>query len=393
MAEPNLLPTESEQALAEAVRSFLTDAAGAIGLAGDEFPRDRQRVRAVWAGLANQLGVANLLVPAEVGGAGGTARDAAVVLTELGRTLVDVPFLTSAVTAVRCWWATGRPLPDGLIDGTAVAVLALPAATGPDAFAPGREPPLSVQAQGDRLHGRVRGVVDADVADLLLVPAQGADGWGVFAVDANQSTLECDPVTSFDPTRPLIDLRLAGAAATPLATGQAARRAVESGLLAGAALLAAEQVGIAEWCLQTTLTYVRQRTQFGRPIGSFQALKHRLADLWAGLATARAVACYAASILAAELGRADEPPRPDESTVDIQELRVAVALAQAYCAPVAVRAAEECVQMHGAIGMTWEHPAHRYLKRAKADSVVYGSADHHREWLAGLVDLPAPGLA
>jgi alkylation response protein AidB-like acyl-CoA dehydrogenase len=144
------------------------------------------------------------------------------------------------------------------------------------------------------------------------------------------------------------------------------------GLIGGAAGLAAEQLGVAEKCLEMTVAYVKERRQFARPIGSFQGLKHRLADLWIAITQARAAARYAAACLAE--GNDDTP--------------VAVALAKAQCGDVAVRAAEECVQMHGGIGFTWEHPAHLYLKRAKADSIGFGTSDQHRAALAGLINLP-----
>jgi alkylation response protein AidB-like acyl-CoA dehydrogenase len=148
-------------------------------------------------------------------------------------------------------------------------------------------------------------------------------------------------------------------------------------LLAGAGLLASEQVGLAQWCLDSTVEYLRTRVQFGRKVGSFQALKHRMADVWVSVTQARAVARYAAGLLAAW-----EPGR-----TELDEVRIAVALASAHCSEVAVRAAEECVQLHGGIGFTWEHPAHLYLKRAKADALAFGSADLHRARLAELVDL------
>jgi alkylation response protein AidB-like acyl-CoA dehydrogenase len=119
--------------------------------------------------------------------------------------------------------------------------------------------------------------------------------------------------------------------------------------------------------------YLKTRYQFGRPIGSFQALKHRAADLWAAITQARAVARYAAACLA------DDDP----------DTEIAASLAQAYCSPVAVKAAEECIQLHGGIGFTWEHPAHLYLKRAKADAIALGTASRHRAHLATLVNLPA----
>jgi alkylation response protein AidB-like acyl-CoA dehydrogenase len=148
---------------------------------------------------------------------------------------------------------------------------------------------------------------------------------------------------------------------------------VEHALTVGAALLASEQLGIAEWCLDTTVEYAKIRHQFARPIGSFQAIKHRLADLWVDVTQARAAARYGANCAA----------------IADPDLPVAAAVAQSFLSPVAVHAAEECIQLHGGIGMTWEHPAHLFLKRAKADSLAFGTADRHRLALATLVDLPA----
>ena len=142
-------------------------------------------------------------------------------------------------------------------------------------------------------------------------------------------------------------------------------------LQTGAALLASEQLGVARWCFDTTLAYAKQRKQFGRAIGSYQAIKHRLADLWFEVGAATAVARYAADMCA----RGDE------------DAAAAAAIAQAYCGGVAVHAAEECVQLHGGIGMTWEYPAHLYLKRAKSDQLALGTAYRHRARLAQLVGL------
>jgi alkylation response protein AidB-like acyl-CoA dehydrogenase len=149
--------------------------------------------------------------------------------------------------------------------------------------------------------------------------------------------------------------------------------AVRRGLAPGAALLASEQVGVAQWCLATTVGYLKDRRQFGRVVGSFQALKHRLADLYVATESAGAAARYAAVTTAV-----DDPDRA-----------VAGAVASSYCGDAAVRAAEEAVQLHGGIGMTWEHPAHLYLKRAKADQIALGTPGFHRARLAELVDLAA----
>jgi alkylation response protein AidB-like acyl-CoA dehydrogenase len=175
-------------------------------------------------------------------------------------------------------------------------------------------------------------------------------------------------------TRQLCDLTLDAAVGRSVAAGPAAERAVLAALAAGAAMLASEQLGLAERCVEMTVAYLKERRQFGRPVGSFQALKHRLADLWVGVTQARAAARYAAACLAA--GDPDAP--------------VAVALAKAACSDIAVRASQESVQLHGGIGFTWEHPAHLYLKRAKSASIGFGTPDAHRASLAWLADLPAP---
>jgi alkylation response protein AidB-like acyl-CoA dehydrogenase len=322
----------------------------------------------LWRTLAVEMGLAGLAVPERFGGGGGSLREAAVVLEELGRAVAPVPYLGSAVVATAVLHAAGdAALLTELATGAATAALAVPFATGP---APATEPTTepTVAAERGALTGTVRGVVDALAADLLLVPA--ADG--LYAVPAGADGLGRHPLVSLDLTRPLCDLTLAGAAGRRVAAGAEAQQAVAAGLTAGAALLASEQLGVAQWCLESTVEYVRTRYQFGRPVGSFQALRHRLADLWVELAQARAVARHAAACVAS--GDPDTP--------------VATALAQAFCGPVAVHAAEECVQLHGGIGFTWEHPAHLYLKRAKSAAIGFGTADRHRASLASLVDLP-----
>jgi alkylation response protein AidB-like acyl-CoA dehydrogenase len=218
----------------------------------------------------------------------------------------------------------------------------------------------------------VTGVADALPAGTLLVPADGVPH-GLYLVDMAVPGVAKRPVTSLDMTRQLCDLSFDDAPATLIASGPVAARAVEVALAAGAGVLASEQVGLAQRCLDMTIAYVKERRQFARPVGSFQALKHRLADLWVEVTQARAASRYAAACLAA-----GDP-----------DAKVAVALAQAYCSEIAVHAAQECVQLHGGIGFTWEHPAHLYLKRAKADSIAFGTADAHRAALASLVNLPA----
>jgi alkylation response protein AidB-like acyl-CoA dehydrogenase len=372
---PDLLYGETETELRAAVRALLEDRCGwREVLARTESPQAYDT--GLWQVLAAELGCAGLLIPEGSGGAGASYREAAVVAEETGRAAAPVPFLGSAVVATAALLATGDDeLLAAVADGATTAALAVPFAA-----APGPRPEPTVRlgapapADGDpgyRLTGTVAGVADAPPADVLLVPADGVP-YGLYAVRA--ADVAMTPVVSLDMTRQLADLTLDNVPGRRVATADAAQRAVAAALTAGAAMLAAEQLGTAERCLEITVAYLKERRQFARPVGSFQALKHRAADLWVGVTQARAAARYAAACLAA--GDPDAP--------------VAVALAKAACSDVAVRAAQECVQLHGGIGFTWEHPAHLYLKRAKSSSIGFGTPGGHRASLGRLVDLPAP---
>jgi len=371
---PDLLYGEAETELRAAVRSLLDDrCAWPDVLARTETAQTYDA--GLWRVLAADLGAAGLLIPEASGGAGASYREAAVVAEETGRAVAPVPFLGSAVVATAALLsADDDELLAALAAGTTTAVLAVPFGAGPGAPAPTARIGSSRPADtGYRLSGTVAGVADALPADVLLVPADGVP-YGLYAVPARDAGVALEPVVSLDMTRQLADLTLDGAPGRRVASGEAAREAVAAALAAGAAVLASEQLGVAERCLEMTVAYLKERRQFARPIGSFQALKHRVADVWVGVTQARAAARYAAACLAA--GDPDAP--------------VAVALAKAACSDVAVRAAQECLQLHGGIGFTWEHPTHLYLKRAKSSSIGFGTADRHRATLAGLADLPGP---
>jgi alkylation response protein AidB-like acyl-CoA dehydrogenase len=348
---------------------------------------------ALWKALATEIGLAGLLVPEELGGAGASYRELAAAAERLGAYLAPVPYLGSAAVATAAALAaakrtgqpgTGQPgagiaadLLRRLADGTVTAAVAVTAPAMPgDPFPVTAR--LSGPQPGDtagtfRLRGRIDSVPDALPADVLLVPAEGVPN-GLYLVEATAPGVHRVPVTSLDMTRQLCDVSLDGAPARQVAVGAAAAAAIEAGLAAGAVVLAAEQLGLAQRCLDMTVAYGKERHQFARQVGSFQAVKHRLADLWAAITQARAASRYAAACLAS----AD----PDTG--------VAVALAKSACCDAAVTAAQECVQLHGGIGFTWEHPAHLYLKRAKASAVTFGTPGAHRAALAGLVNLPAP---
>nr|WBO76508.1 acyl-CoA/acyl-ACP dehydrogenase [Streptomyces sp. SBE_14.2] len=358
-AQPDLLYSEEEEALRAAVRDLLADhcdAPGVLARAESDSPHDR----AAWKALTDGMGLAGLLVPEEHGGQGATHREAAVVLEELGRAVAPVPFLTSAVVATEALLASDAPdLLADLAAGRRIGALAVALSVAPGAAY------QVVRHEDGALHGKLTGIADAAVADVLFVPA---DDGGLYAVDASAATVT--PQVSLDLTRPLATVTLDGAPGRLLGD---AEPAVHRALRAGAGLLSSEQLGLAEWSLTETVRYLKERKQFNRPVGGFQALKHRLAQLWLEVVNLRAAARNAADALATG-----------------EDTQVAVAVAQSYAASVAVHAAEEALQLHAGIGMTWEHPVHLYLKRAKADSLAYGTAGAHRTALAELVDLQAP---
>ncbi|WP_055491325.1 acyl-CoA dehydrogenase family protein [Streptomyces sp. TP-A0356] len=370
--QPDLLYSEEEEALRSALRGLLADhcdPAGVLARVESDTPHDR----ALWKALAEGMGLAGLLVPESLGGQGASHREAAVVLEELGRAVAPVPYLTSAVVATEALLAcageeAGKLLAE-LASGRTVGALAVGLSAGP-----GGGYGL-VRREDGALYGELTTVADAAVADVLLVPAEDGGLYAVYTSDTAAVTVT--PQVSLDLTRPLATVTLDGAPGRPLTDD--ARAAVRRALRAGAGLLASEQLGVADWCLTETVRYLKERKQFNRPVGGFQALKHRLAQLWLEVVGLRAAARNAADALAT--GSED---------TGSEDTDIAVAVAGAYAAPVAVHAAEEALQLHGGIGMTWEHPVHLYLKRAKADSIAYGTAGGHREALTDLVDLRPP---
>jgi len=362
-----LLDTDVETDLRTTVRELLADRCTSDAVRA-MYDGDRSIVEKLWKPLAADLGLGGLLVPEDHGGAGASAREAAVVLEELGYAVAPVPFLTSAVIAttvlLECESDASAELLAGLAGGERTAALVVPLSTARN----GRLATVTADAAGS-LTGAVTSVAGALEADALLVPVADGDQVALYAVDATAAGLT--PVSSLDMSRQLADVRLEGA--TGSLVSDDAEAAIRMGLDTGASLLASEQVGIARWGLEETVSYLKTRRQFGRVVGGFQALKHRLADVYTAVESGTAAARYAAATLAA-----GDP-----------DWLVAASVAQAYCGDLAVYAAEEALQLHGGIGMTWEHPIHLYLKRAKADQLALGLPGVHRAALATFVDLPA----
>jgi alkylation response protein AidB-like acyl-CoA dehydrogenase len=379
----DLLYSDMERELAAALANLLAERAAP----GDVLARTEKSDTydtELWRVVAADIGLAGLLIPEPLGGAGASYRELTAAAEQFGAFVAPVPYLGSAAVATAALLSAAKAgssavadLLRRMADGTMTVALAVefPAR-------PGVRPPAAARVAGTRpgdaagitrLRGTVKAVADALPADLLLVPAEGVPD-GLYLVEGTAPGLHRMPLVSLDMTRQLCEVSLDDTPARQLAVGDAAAEAVDAGLTAGAAVIAAEQLGLAQCCLDMTVAYLKERRQFARPVGSFQALKHRLADLWTTITLARAASRYAASCLAS--GDPDAP--------------VAVALAKSACCDAAVTAAQECVQLHGGIGFTWEHPAHLYLKRAKASSIGFGTPGEHRAALANLVNLPAP---
>lgn len=340
--------------------------------------------RALWTRLGGELGALSLWVGEDLGGAGGTLVDQAIAAEELGAALVTGPLLGTVALAVPALVAApAGPERDALLaelaEGTRTAALVA------DLFAPYDGATVSgVTADGSTLTGAVDLVPDAAAADVLLVAAAGPDGPVLALVDPAATGVTVQERGSLDPTRRLARVALDGATGTVVAAGGDADHALAHAFRTAGALLAAEQVGIAARLLERCVAYAKERLQFGRPIGSFQAIKHRCADMLVGVEHARTAALHAAWAVA--------DPRIDDPDL-------AVAIAQARCSEVAHRVAADTIQLHGGIGFTWEHSAHLYYKRAIADAALLGSAEAYRERIAAAVldtlpeDLATPQVA
>ncbi|MEO5873759.1 MAG: acyl-CoA dehydrogenase family protein [Streptosporangiaceae bacterium] len=341
----------------------------------------------VWRRLSRELGLAGLAVPEEHGGGGFSLVELGVVFEEAGRELLCAPLFATAALAIPLLLALDDPdartryLP-GLCDGSLVG-------TAVTADAAGRHAPggalveLSVRAGGPVLTGEVSFVVDGASADLILVPVRAEDGLAVYAVESGAPGLTVTPLVTLDLTRKQAALVLDGVPATRIGTGDAAE-AFGMALDVARALLAAEQAGGAARCLDSAVAYAKTRIQFGRPIGGFQAIKQKLADLLIQVESARSAAIAAAQAAADALAPEDAADRVGGLT-GLPTLPVVAAVAQLYCSEAYVRVAADNIQLHGGIGFTWEHDAHLYYKRAWTSRELLGRPEEHADRLAGLL--------
>lgn len=352
--------TREQLALRDSVRSLLSKKAGSAAVRA-AMASERGYDEALWALLCEQVGVAALAVPEGYGGLDASPLETHIVMEELGRTLAPSPMLGSVVLAAQ----TLLQLDDAeacerLLPAIAAGRIAAVCWVGVDGhWDPTR---AACTATDDTISGTAHYVLDGDLAEVLLVVAATDDGLGVFEVDPQQSDIVRQRVSTMDLTRRLATVTFTEAFGRKIGTGNAAA-ALATVRDAACVGLSAEQVGAAARILELTVEYLKSRVQFGRPIGSFQALKHRMADLYVLVETARS----------ASYGAVD-------GTVD-------AAVAKVYCAEALSQLAAEAIQLHGGIGITWEHDAQLYFKRAHGSAQLFGQPHEHLARMAALAGL------
>ena len=333
---------------------------------------------AVWAQMGKELGLQSLHIPEAYGGQGYSFVELVVVLEEMGRALLCAPYYASVCLAANAIGNAGteeekQALLPGIASGDTIATMAFTEPNGRwDASGITMEAvPASDGAGGYTLSGTKMFVLDGHSAGLVVVAArrpgtEGTDGISFFTVDGGAEGLTRTPLPTMDQTRKQAKLEFAGVPAKLMGEEGAGWPALSKTLDQAAVCLCAEMVGGAQRVLDMSVEYAKVRIQFGRPIGSFQAIKHKCADMLLEVESAKSAAYYA-GWAAAE---------------DNDELPVVASLAKAYCSDAYFHAAAENIQIHGGIGFTWEHDAHLYFKRAKSSEILLGDATYHRELLA-----------
>jgi alkylation response protein AidB-like acyl-CoA dehydrogenase len=356
--------------LRDSVRGFLSARSGEQQVRA-AIETERGYDDALWRQMAGQLGLPGLALPEEYGGDGFGFTELQVALEELGRFLTPSPFFASVVLAAGAILATGDEVAaqaylPGIASGTTTATLAVAESPGQWSF-DGLTAMARPNGDGWLLSGTKQFVLNGATADLIVVAAHTPQGPAFLAVHAGAPGLTRTALKTLDLTRPMATLELERVPATLIGAVGAARRALDAVLDRAMTALAAEQAGAARACLEASASYARERHQFGRPIGSFQAVKHKCADMLVKVELAQAAATEAARAAA---GDPDAAPLPQ-----------AAAVAHAVCSEGFMFVAMENIQVHGGIGFTWEHPAHLYFRRAKASQLMFGGPGFYYEHL------------
>lgn len=355
--------TEEQELLRDTARKFLSSESD-VEKVRQDMDTDEGFDPALWSQAA-QMGWTAMAVPEEYGGAGYGWAEVGVLMEQMGRALFCAPYLSSAVMSVAALRAAGSEaqrkehlpgLASGEVRATVAHVLA------------GNE----VTADGTTLSGTVTHVLDGHTADLLLVPARSGDQWSLFLVHADADGVTRQLVPTLDQTRKQATLTFDAAAAELVGDPGAGRDILHEVATVGAVMVACEQVGGAQYVFEESTEYAKTRKQFGRAIGSFQAIKHRLAETLIRVESAKSVAYHAARALDGD---------------DADEVAIAAPMAASYCSEVFEQAAGDNIQNHGGIAFTWEHDAHLYFKRAKTTKLLFGGGTSWRARLADTLGL------
>ena len=365
----NFAFTEEQEELRKTVRQFLE------AKSSEEAVREQMETTdgfdaAVWSQMGEQMGLQGLIVPEEFGGSGFSYVELGIVLEEMGRSLLCAPFFSTVVLAANTLIHSGDDaakaahLP-GIASGETIATVAFTEPSGK-----WDESGITMQASGSgsdwTLNGTKMFVIDGHTANLIIVAARTGKGVSLFAVSGDAAGLTRTALSTMDQTRKQAKLEFSNTPATLIGTEGEGWNVLNTVLDLAAVGLAAEQVGGAQKVLEMAVEYAKVRVQFGRPIGSFQAIKHKCADMLLEVESAKSAAYYG-MWCAAEMN---------------DELASVASLAKAYCSEAYFHATAENIQIHGGIGFTWEHPAHLYFKRAKSSELLFGDPTYHRELLA-----------
>jgi alkylation response protein AidB-like acyl-CoA dehydrogenase len=365
----NFAFTEEQEELRKTVRAFL-DAKSPETAVREQMETVNGFDPAVWSQMGSQMGLMGIHIPEEFGGMGFSYIELGVVLEEMGRSLLCAPYFSTVVMAANTLMQSGdeaakkKYLP-AIASGETTATLASVEPSGK-----WDESGVTMQAKGSgssfTLTGTKMFVLDGHTSSLIIVSARTAKGVSLFAVEGNAKGLTRTALSTMDQTRKQAKLEFADVPATLIGTegkGWEVLTRVNDLIVVA---LAAEQVGGAQKVLDMAVEYAKVRVQFGRPIGSFQAIKHKCADMLLEVESAKSAAYYG-MWCAAEMN---------------DELPSVASLSKAYCSEAYFHAAAENIQIHGGIGFTWEHPAHLYFKRAKSSELLFGDPTYHRELLA-----------
>ncbi|MBD36014.1 MAG: acyl-CoA dehydrogenase [Actinobacteria bacterium] len=365
----NFAFSEEQEQLREFVRQFL-DNYSDEAIVRELMETEEGYNPETWSMMAEQLGLQSLIIPEEHGGQGFGYVELVVVMEEMGRALLCAPFFSTVVLAANTLIHSGdegaaAEILPGIASGETIATLAFTEENGR-----WDEEGITMEASADgdswSLSGTKMYVLDGNTASVILVAARTGKGVSLFKVDGDASGLTRTALATMDLTRKQSRLDFENVSASLVGAEGEGWAVLETVLNLAAVALAAEQVGGAQMCLDTAVQYAKDRVQFGRPIGSFQAIKHKCADMLLEVESAKSAAYYA-GWCAAEMN---------------DELPAVASLAKAYCSEAYFNTTAENIQIHGGIGFTWEHPAHLYFKRAKSSELLFGDATYHRELLA-----------